>query len=97
MWHENPQTGGAPGTGDMLKSVYDVDTDGIVDDAEGLDSGAGHTMSAQVVVEKLSFLEGVGNPNGKVTGRQGQTYRDTNNGILYRCVSAPTGTVWSVV
>ena len=33
------------GTGDMLKSVYDVDNDGIVDKAETLNDGT-HALSA---------------------------------------------------
>lgn len=34
------------GEGDMLKSVYDTDDDGIVDAAEILDDGAGNTLTA---------------------------------------------------
>jgi len=33
------------GSGDMLKSVYDIDEDGIVDKAELLDDGAGNTAT----------------------------------------------------
>lgn len=34
------------GTGDMLKSVYDTDEDGIVDKAETIDDGAGNSATA---------------------------------------------------
>ena len=36
----------AMGLGDMLKSTYDTDTDGIVDKAETIDDGAGNSASA---------------------------------------------------
>lgn len=44
------------GTGDMLKSVYDVDNDGIVDKAETLNDGT-HALSA--TVPELNYVHGV--------------------------------------
>jgi len=39
-------SGSEVGVGDMLKSVYDTDDDGIVDKAESIDDGAGNSASA---------------------------------------------------
>lgn len=39
------------GNGDMLKSVYDTDDDGIVDKAEAVDDGAGNSTTAAQVKE----------------------------------------------
>jgi hypothetical protein len=40
---------------------------------------------------------GAGNPNGVVSANLGNTYRDTTNGIWYRCISNPSGSEWTVV
>ena len=37
------------GGGDMLKSTYDIDNDGIVDKAESVDDGAGNSATAAEV------------------------------------------------
>ena len=43
------------------------------------------------------MIEGIVNPNGTVTGFYGQKYRNTVSGIIYICISNPTGTAWTVV
>jgi len=45
----------------------------------------------------LMMLEGAGNPNGVVNGFYGQDYRNTVSGIIYKCISNPSGTAWVVV
>jgi len=56
------------------------------------------------IIDDRSFLglsaptfSGAGNPNGVATANHGNTYRDTTNGIWYRCTSDPSGTEWAVV
>lgn len=83
----------------MLKSVYDTDNDGIVDYAEGLNDGASIVISAaevQEVIDRTTVLTGVVNPNGVVTGKLGQLYKDIALNIFYRCVSDGTQ-IWTVV
>jgi len=41
------------GSGDMLKSTYDIDEDGIVDKAETIDDGAGNSASASDVKDAV--------------------------------------------
>jgi len=45
----------------------------------------------------LLMLEGAGNPIGVVTGYYGQDYRNTASGVIYKCISNPSGTAWVVV
>jgi len=54
--------GEGTGTGDMLKSVYDTDDDGIVDKAEKVDNGASST---------LEIVDGT-NPELKFTDKNGK-------------------------
>lgn len=48
-WVESPS-----GSGDMLKSTYDTDNDGIVDKAETIDDGAGNSASAADVKDAVT-------------------------------------------
>jgi hypothetical protein len=41
------------GSGDMLKSTYDQDDDGIVDKAEGIDDGEGNSATAAEIKEAV--------------------------------------------
>lgn len=45
---------------------------------------------------KDPMLSGVGSPSGSITGNFGQTYYETGSGIMYVCVSSPSGTTWVV-
>ena len=57
------------GTGDMLKSVYDTDNDGIVDKAETLNDGA-NALSA--TIPELNYVHGVtGSIQTQLNGKQG--------------------------
>ena len=57
------------GTGDMLKSVYDIDNDGIVDKAETLNDGA-NALSA--TIPELNYVHGVtGSIQTQLNGKQG--------------------------
>ena len=47
--------GGAPNVGNMTKAVYDADNNGIVDDAESIDDGAGNTASAVDIASAVSL------------------------------------------
>jgi len=49
------------GSGDMLKSTYDTDADGIVDKAEAVDDGAGNSKSAAQI---KSHIDSTSNPHG---------------------------------
>jgi hypothetical protein len=49
------------------------------------------------VTTPAGMLEGVGNPNGTVTGYYGQSYRDTATDALYKSISNPSGTTWLVI
>jgi len=49
------------GSGDMLKSTYDTDSDGIVDKAESVDDGAGNSKSAADI---KSHIDSTSNPHG---------------------------------
>ena len=44
---------GGAGSGDMLKSVYDTDEDGIVDKAESIDDGIGNSASASNIKDAV--------------------------------------------
>jgi protein-disulfide isomerase-like protein with CxxC motif len=46
------------GTGDMLKSVYDIDDDGIVDDAEKITIIARNSTGATIHKGKIVYLQG---------------------------------------
>ena len=46
------------GLGDMLKSTYDVDDNGIVDKAESLDDGAGNVVSAAQALAAVNASHG---------------------------------------
>jgi len=45
--------GEGAGAGDMLKSVYDTDDDGIVDKAESIDDGAGNSATAAEIKDAV--------------------------------------------
>jgi hypothetical protein len=50
----------AAGSGDMLKSTYDIDEDGIVDKAETVDDGAGNSKTA---LEIKTHIDSTANPH----------------------------------
>lgn len=88
--------------------VLTVDDEGVLVDANttlmdftGAGVTATQTAPGQVRVDVPGggggSLTGVVNPNGVVTGAFGQTYRDTSDGLWYKCDSNPSGAVWSIV
>jgi hypothetical protein len=61
-------TGG--GTGDMLKSVYDTDDDGIVDAAEGLDDGTYAATAQDVAGHGRSVCDQINHSRALLRGRK---------------------------
>lgn len=60
VWQADP--------GDMAKSVYDTNNDGIVDKAAAIDDGAGHTASATNIADAVSKRHVQGTDQGLDTG-----------------------------
>jgi len=59
-WFDFGVAQGGAGSGDMLKSTYDTDEDGIVDKAETIDDGAGNSKTAAQV---KSHIDSTSNPH----------------------------------
>lgn len=54
--------------GDMTKAVYDTNNNGIVDKAESIDDGAGHTASATAIASAVTNSHVQGTDQGLDTG-----------------------------
>ena len=54
-YHPRPSTSGS-GTGDMVKSVYDVNNNNIVDRAERLDDGAGNSLTVLQIINAINRI-----------------------------------------
>jgi len=70
------------GSGDMTKSVYDTDEDGIVDKAENVDDGAGNSATAIQVKANVTHTNGDGSDHENVAANTTQTAKNKDNIII---------------
>jgi len=104
-WLYAPMSGGSGGSGDMLRAVYDVNSDGVVDRANAV-SLDGIPLNLTTIVDgsTLTFngitglweaevstklLSHVGNPNGVLPAPIGTRCLDTLNQIIWTKMSDP--------
>jgi len=74
--------GEGAGAGDMLKSVYDTDDDGIVDKAESIDDGAGNSATAAEIKDAVDKRHTAGTETlgGDLSGTVSSAIVDTVGG-----------------